>query len=278
MSGHITKYTADGKKVAVVGKLNNSEHIVQEIFVSDGAEIPLGESFVVRTLLDAPAVSWKDKNLADSEKNFERRKAEITRESERLERSARLAHEKAAARIRALTEFCKEDQPSEVFDTLIDFMAGRITHVAILDYRPSIASIDDDGMFSIFDGRVDGLKLISIFGSGYGAAARLDYRVNQYKDGSGSSWVTVVPCRSEAEAAKALQDRYTEICNAFVSDPERYSSIWEWSKHPVLVTTEAAGKLMKERRVAALEKNLNEAKQKLAEHELELAVLLEQAT
>jgi len=46
------KFTSDGKKVAVVGKLNAQETIVQEIFVSNGNEIPSGENFVVKSLHD----------------------------------------------------------------------------------------------------------------------------------------------------------------------------------------------------------------------------------
>ena len=62
-----TKYTTDGKKVAIVGKLNNTETIVQEIFVSEnGSEIPAGENFVVKSLLDAPAKSWKESQIEQS--------------------------------------------------------------------------------------------------------------------------------------------------------------------------------------------------------------------
>ena len=59
------KYTNDGKKVLIVGKLNSQETIVQEIFVSAGQEIPSGENFVVKSLHDAPAESWKEKNLRE---------------------------------------------------------------------------------------------------------------------------------------------------------------------------------------------------------------------
>ena len=52
------KFTADGKKVVVVGALNAKETIVQEIFVTDGTEFPAGEHFVVKTLLDAPAETY----------------------------------------------------------------------------------------------------------------------------------------------------------------------------------------------------------------------------
>jgi len=48
------KYLKDGRKVAVVGRLNNNQWIVQEIFVSGDQEFPCGEHFVETTLLDKP--------------------------------------------------------------------------------------------------------------------------------------------------------------------------------------------------------------------------------
>ena len=66
------KYTTDGKKVVVIGDLNQTEKIVQEIFVTeDGCEIPSGERFVVKSLLDKPSISWKEKTLLDLEARFE---------------------------------------------------------------------------------------------------------------------------------------------------------------------------------------------------------------
>lgn len=45
-----TKFLSDGRKVVVVGALNNQETIVQEVFVTQqGDEIPGGERFVVKS-------------------------------------------------------------------------------------------------------------------------------------------------------------------------------------------------------------------------------------
>jgi hypothetical protein len=42
------KYTSKGQKVRIVGKLNSTEFIVQEIHVTEsGDEVPAGENFVV---------------------------------------------------------------------------------------------------------------------------------------------------------------------------------------------------------------------------------------
>ena len=65
------KYTTDGKKVVVIGDLNQTEKIVQEIFVTkDGDEVPSGERFVVKSLLDEPAKSWKEIKLEQIEKDY----------------------------------------------------------------------------------------------------------------------------------------------------------------------------------------------------------------
>lgn len=55
------KFTSDGRKVAIIGALNAKETIVQEVFITDGTEFPAGEHFVVKTLLDAPAETYKAK-------------------------------------------------------------------------------------------------------------------------------------------------------------------------------------------------------------------------
>ena len=53
------KYTQDGKKVSVVGKINNTQFIVQELFISGENEFPAGDNFVVSCLLDTQAETVK---------------------------------------------------------------------------------------------------------------------------------------------------------------------------------------------------------------------------
>lgn len=80
------KYTTDGKKVVVLGDLNSNEKIVQEIFITpSGNELPGGENFVVKSLLDEPAKSWKEEEIAKLEKRYNDRKREIQRDMDDLE-------------------------------------------------------------------------------------------------------------------------------------------------------------------------------------------------
>jgi len=60
MSGY--KYLSDGRKVVIIGQLNNIESIVQEIFITEsGDEVPSGERFTTKNLHDEPVESYKSK-------------------------------------------------------------------------------------------------------------------------------------------------------------------------------------------------------------------------
>lgn len=72
------KYTTDGKKVVIINDLNQTEKIVQEIFVNEkGEEIQQGEMFIVKNLLDEPMKSWKENQLKQLELTYEKDKTEL---------------------------------------------------------------------------------------------------------------------------------------------------------------------------------------------------------
>ena len=83
------KFTKDGKKVVVIGKLNNQETIVQEIFVVNGGEVPGGENFVAKGLLDNPGISWKESNLKKIEDSYDRKQREYNQKEEKLRMTER---------------------------------------------------------------------------------------------------------------------------------------------------------------------------------------------
>lgn len=222
------KFTTDGRKVLVVGKLNAQEHIVQEIFVSSGQEIPSGENFVVKGLHDAPAESWKDQDLRKREARYAKRCAEIERQEQEQDRRNSEAQQKAKHRAAALLEFARNsDEPQ--LQRLHALLAGEITHFFVSRYRPQIVTWDDE---IIFDsdrnyGRlsIEGIKLLSLFGRSDG---RLDYRLNQYRDGSGSSSIEIVPCRSYAEALSEAQKQLDAEAAMYVAGTRGYIDLAPW--------------------------------------------------
>lgn len=192
------KFTSDGKKVVVVGALNAKETIVQEIFVKDGTEFPAGEHFVVKTLLDAPAPTYK----ANEEQRLLKEIEQLKKSRDNLQSEIKkLNFDRAAAADRLKwVKGITEDEVAEVFDNLHAIIAGEYTHI----FYPSNMRIEEwtDSTFVQTDSysrdRYESIRLISLFGEWRG---RLDmtWKVNTYRDGGGSN-ETFIPCRSLQEA------------------------------------------------------------------------------
>ena len=235
------KYTKDGRKVAVLGKLNSEEFIVQEIFVTGGQEVPGGENFVAKGLLDKPAESWKEKKLRETEASYERRKKNMENELERAERRLTDATQKAKLRADALMKFEKNAHILQL-DTLRQFLYGQITHFYMGGYSPEIFTWDDMKPFQRETGgfgraKPEALKLISLFGTSDG---NLDFKLHDYSDGSGCS-MTIYPCRSYEEALAYAQKECDEQAESFVSQDKGPSfGMDRWLKIDGIKIPEAA--------------------------------------
>lgn len=206
------KYTKNGKKVAVIGKLNSEQWIVQEVYVSNGQEFPAGENFIETSLLDEPAETWDTKN----KKALKEKILKLDKQIEQTEKDLQLKNYKAniAKLINRVTEkYGNVD--IEQLDTLFAFMSGEITHVVTKRYGDyEICSLIDvlpqeDHWYN--RPKLEGLKLVTLFGCTEAAERKdkdcsfsLNWKINQYRDGSGNCWITVYPCKSFDDAVKLL--------------------------------------------------------------------------
>lgn len=262
------KYTKDGKKVNVVGKLNNADYIVQEIFVTDdGAEIPAGENFVVSSLLDEPVKSWKENNLEKLEAKYARDRDAWERSIEKQSRELKLKHDTIKEHCKAAKALLQDsvNLPGDlmgVVESVMDFVSGNITHLFIDRYQPEIqkfedAVIDEDRGF----GRilVDGLKLITLFGKTDGS---LEWRLNRYSDGSGGSTI-VYPARSYDEGLEMAQDRLDELAAEYVAGEIRSLNIDEWRKIEGIKIPKDAEKLQNQQKAENLRKTIEKQQAEL---------------
>lgn len=192
------KYTSDGKKVVVVGKLNAQETIVQEIFIQSGNEIPSGENFVVKSLHDSPSESWKQRELRKIEERYESESKSWKGKIDKLNKSCRSKSDELKARLQYIGLALK-NADEEVFELLTDFLTGRITHVVSDSYEPDIYPIDD--FHKIYGDQA--LQLVSIFGKYDGT---LSYYRGSYSDNSGYSKTHFTPCRSYKEAVELYKE------------------------------------------------------------------------
>lgn len=188
------KYTTDGKKVIVIGNLNNQEKIVQEIYVCDGAEIPQGENFVVKSLLDTPAKSWKEERIQEIEVRYKKEYEARLREMDELSRKHRAAVALFKEKISFIRSASEKIKP-ETFDLLSAYICDEIKYIVIDDCK--IVEFKD--FKQDYDER---LRLVSIFGKDDGS---LQYKIGQYYDHSGYD-KKFTPCFSYEEAIDVLTD------------------------------------------------------------------------
>lgn len=199
-----TKFTSDGKKVAIVGKLNAQETIVQEIFVTEaGAEIPSGENFVVKSLHDSVVISWKDKELKriteQNELLISRLESENKQYDAQLEASRKRFKEESKIlgdKLHFIAAAVKNTDESS-FNTLLAFLEGRIKYLVENNtYSPKILTFTEAVENKSNSDYWSGLNLISLFGNDDGT---LQFKVHDYYDGY-KSFIQVIPCETEEGA------------------------------------------------------------------------------
>lgn len=172
------KYTSDGKKVVVIGNLNSQEKIVQEIFVVNNQEVPSGENFVVKSLHDAPAISWKEKNIKEIEDNYEFKKKKYTDELDRLKRDYDVRSKELKHKIEYAGAALKNVSP-ESFQTFVDVLTGNIKWIVVTGYTPELLPWDQ--FHTMYE---DKFRLLSIYGRDNGS---FTYARGHYSDYSGGS-------------------------------------------------------------------------------------------
>ena len=228
-----TKFTRDGKKVAVIGKLNSTQWIVQEIFVAEGQEFPSGDSFVETCLLDKPAETYTECRIKEAETRMICIEAEIATLNGRRKIAKRDAQ--AADMINAITSKYADADISQL-QTLVDFMCGNITHLIVSDYlehniielRAALESTDSwHG-----DMRFEGLRLVSLFGVHNGGvnserskSMRLDWKLHKYTDVSGGFSGLIIPCTSYETAIAELETIAREsksVTSSLIEAKEKY--------------------------------------------------------
>lgn len=202
------KYTTDGRKVIVVGALNSQETIVQEIFITNGCEIPSGENFVVKSLHDAPAVSWKEKNLKELEAKYDSEAKNWSWKINNL-RASQAKLDKTLSAMIGNSKKWTTLMESEPFKTLLAFIAGEIKYFVEIGWSTySIVSIEDSLMVDDDCDR-SSLKLVTLFGRD----GDFQWNINRYSDGSGSN-KKILPCRTYEEAVSCIDEEIRIYCES----------------------------------------------------------------
>lgn len=231
----MTKYI-DGRKVEVIQELSSTQTVVKEIFVDEtGVEIPHGECFTVTTskLSDSPLTAWKELKLKQHEAEWEKTDREWRKKIDDAKYKLKLEYDKVYHLTKAVQGMAASlgQDASMQFVRLLDFMSGRIKWVVIKHWQePKIVPIDEfiDKYMFYYDRGVDGVKLLTMFGSPNhdGKHRGLNFRLNDYSDGSGSSKEIFVFNEEEeaVEKAREILSHVTNITDSTIAAAEKYGT------------------------------------------------------
>jgi hypothetical protein len=208
-------YLDNGRKCALVEKIP-SGYVVRKIVGSQSWEGELeeffGETIVVEKVYkEAPQEVY----AAEIEERVNRLEA-LTVKIQESSKQLRNLHAAMARSQKEAIDQLERLRKHDAFKRLEDFLAGKITHIVTKETYESAkvrhVSWLDDVESSFGRHRKVGVKLVSLFGRSNGD---LEWRVNDYMDGSGS-WATFMPFASEAEAveyAKSCVAKELAECN-----------------------------------------------------------------
>lgn len=250
----VTKYLADGVAVHV-HQIVEGGFIVQSIYQDEETEYMDGPKYLVERVFDsAPTVALDERITAlreEVETLSEKRNA-IRAELREIE----VGEKARLARIRT----------HKGLERLDLFIQGKITHFADLTHwHPGIFEFKYKENQSEYDR--DAMKLLSLFGRTNGD---LEWRLNQYSDGSGSSSI-VVPCTSYEEAQEHLQ----KLVDSEVKIGRNLSRWVETAKKYNLKISQEVVEQERRDRLEVLEKNrleyLAKAEEFRAQHEALMA-------
>ncbi len=203
------KFLSDGRKVAVLGKLNDAEYIVQEIFVTQsGAEIPSGENFTAKSLHDTPVESYAKKEETRQKAYVEKAKAEL----ESINMQIKEKHSLLLAKKDMLANSPElKGLFGEKARIIAMFMTGTVNYLVVDNYRITAPVKMEDRLIYwdnyYRESPYDGIKLCSILGKSGGD---IEYRIHQYSDGSGSSSAEVYPFETLEEAKDKIHSIASE--------------------------------------------------------------------
>lgn len=203
------KFLSDGRKVSVIGKLNNVEWIVQEVFVTEkGDEIPSGESFTTKSLHDVPVESWLKKEEKKHQNSLDQAKGNL----EGVRREIRKYDGLLSAKKDMLANSPElQSLFGEKAKILAMFMTGTVNYLVVNNYglkKPQkMEELIIDWENGYGETRYESLKLASVLGRSKGD---LEFRIHQYSDGSGGCGMSVYPFETYEEAVAKVKEQAIE--------------------------------------------------------------------
>jgi hypothetical protein len=250
-------YLIDGEEVQVVERIASGV-VIRRIYYKHDDEECLAPPEIVEQVFDEPPTQKKAPEIFALERKEEELRTRIAGHQRQIQQLA-----EAEARVRKL---------HPALARIDDFMSARITHYLVKPAWGRLKIVEAvKGAFPDFDdrGRHSGeTKLLCLFGKSGGD---LEWKVNQYYDGSGT-WTSVEPFASREDVLARLQ----EIVNGYESDRDgNLDNLYESAVEHGLRVPDGLHSLIAKRKLAAAEGVVTDTQTALVKAQANLTVARE---
>lgn len=201
-------YLADGRRVNALA-LVNGRYLVelgQVSAYSDEEGVYFDGLSLEPAVYDRPPTAAVDARIQQLRTEEENLRSRVTSLRDEM-RTAESEHKARLSKLQSLGAL-------RHIETFLD---GKFTHAVLMNYSgPEIVSFEEalQPNKDDYGRRETGLKLMTLFGN---SKNDLQWRINDYKDGSGSN-TNVMPCMSIEEAMEVAQRLINEKCAEAVRD------------------------------------------------------------
>lgn len=193
-----TKYDEHGNEYEIVYHHSPNVSLGYAVYRSENSEPRFGDIQLFRfKLYEKPPIQMQHDQIKDLSKLID----DLNDKKRQLAEEVRLHKANLAGRMEEISKY-------EGLERLEDFLEGRITHFIFKKFGPPVLLTKEDSLRYIdnYVTKSQGLKLLTLFGKANGD---LQWRINDYPDGSGAS-TAVIPCCSYEDAVDSCRPMIAE--------------------------------------------------------------------
>lgn len=211
-------YLRSGIQVEIIEE-TDSGYIVDpfievRVAIDDIEFQPSGYPVFEKEVFDNPPKNIYHKSIEDAQARLDD-----------IRQQANEAHDKLMSAKAEQKELAKEFKNIPVLKNIQDFIKGDFEYFACPEkYTPPY--IEEKDKFLKQDDRYDNGKtrLLSLFGKSNG---NLEWKVNQYSDGSGNSSFLAIPCKTKQEAVDIVSENFTTYITNIDKEGRKFYGVYE---------------------------------------------------
>lgn len=212
-----TVFDIHGRQGAYIASYGGYHLVAPEYEGGDYGEPSWGSPEQWDQIFLNPPTQKLEAKVDELDKLITEKRAELKRVNEELDQAGRRHHEQL-----------KKLKQHQALQRIEDYLDGKFTHfLHVSDYSGPKIVTKDEALDQ--DDRWDKqLKLLCLFGDTKGD---LQWKINRYRDGSGSNWDEVFPVSSEEEAIEIARRLFAEaVAEWREQEKKHYGKAVNWAR------------------------------------------------